>query len=210
MEFEIASFPNGGRIPRKYAMGIPDGSGKAKFGKNVNPHLRWNYTHEDTLSFAVICVDVDAPTVPTTVNVGGATVPKDQPRAPFYHWVLLDIHPQRSQIHEGEVSDAVKPKGKPFGVSKLGMVGINSYTDWFAGDPDMAGNYGGYDGPFPPWNDERVHTYHFKLFGLDVPSLELSGPFTGDNALKAMEGHIVEQAEWVGTYTLNASLIKMG
>jgi hypothetical protein len=121
----------------------------------------------------------------------------------------VDIHPQRSQIHEGEVSQGVKPKGKAFGVTKLGMTGINSYTDWFAGDAQMEGKYGGYDGPFPPWNDERIHHYHFKLFALDVPSLELAGPFTGPDALKAMEGHIVEEAEWIGTYSLNASLLKV-
>jgi hypothetical protein len=39
--------------------------------------------------------------------------------------------------------------------------GVNDYTGWFANDPDMAGEYYGYDGPCPPWNDERVHTYVF-------------------------------------------------
>ena len=206
MELEIASFPNGGWIPRKYAMGIPDGDGKAKFGKNINPRLSWDYTHIDALSFAVICVDEDAPTDPATVNQVGITVPEDQPRAPFYHWVLVDIHPQRTIIEEGESSELVMATGKPYGVSGYGMIGINSYTDWFKGDPTMEGVYGGYDGPFPPWNDERVHTYHFKLYALDVPSLGLSGPFTGDDALAAMEGHILEEAEWIGKYTLNRTI----
>jgi Raf kinase inhibitor-like YbhB/YbcL family protein len=207
MEFEITSFPNGGRIPRKYAMGIPDGGGKAKFGKNFNPHLRWDYTHEDALSFAIICVDVDSPTDPSTVNVSGKTVPKDQPRGNFYHWVLVDIHPQLMEINEGEASDEVQARGKRYGFSGNGVVGINDYTGWFADDPDLAGTYGGYDGPFPPWNDERVHRYHFKFYALDVPTLELTGPFTGEDVLAAMEGHIVEEAEWVGTYTLNANLL---
>jgi phosphatidylethanolamine-binding protein (PEBP) family uncharacterized protein len=39
---------------------------------------------------------------------------------------------------------------------------------WFAGDNDMRGDYYGYDGPCPPWNDEIVHRYVFTLFALDV------------------------------------------
>ena len=30
----------------------------------------------------------------------------------------------------------------------------------------MGGTYRGYDGPAPPWNDQRVHRYHFTLFAL--------------------------------------------
>jgi len=207
MEIEIPAFENGGWIPRKFAMGIPDGEGRAKFGKNINPEIRWDYTHEDALSFVLICVDPTAPTDPSTVNKAGVTVPEDQPRADFYHWVLIDIHPQRSVIREGEVSDAVKAGGKKFGLSGLGMMGVNSFTDWFAGDPELEGQYGSYDGPFPPWNDELVHEYHFKLFSLDVSSLELSGPFTGEDVLAAMDGHILEEAVWVGKYSLNKAII---
>ena len=49
--------------------------------------------------------------------------------------------------------------------------GLNSYTGWFAADPDMAGNYHGFDGPYPPFNDTRVHRYFFRLFALDVERL---------------------------------------
>ena len=70
----------------------------------------------------------------------------------------------------------------------------------------MAGSYGGYDGPAPPWNDELVHEYCFTVYALDVATLGLSGEFTAADALAAMEGHILDQASWVGTYTLNAEL----
>ena len=53
--------------------------------------------------------------------------------------------------------------------------GINDYTGWFAGDKDMAGNYFGYDGPCPPWNDEIPHRYVFTLYALDVPRLDVGG-----------------------------------
>jgi Raf kinase inhibitor-like YbhB/YbcL family protein len=206
MKFEIPSFPDGGPIPKKYAMGIPDREGGVTFGKNINPALNWDYTHQNTLSFAVICVDLDGPTDPSTVNTTETTVPEDQPRGNFYHWVIVDIHPQRTHIAEGELSDRVKEKGKPYGLTGLGIEGINSYTDWFKGDDALEGVYGGYDGPFPPWNDERIHRYRFTLYSLDVPTLELRGPFTSEDALAAMEGHILEQAEWMGTYTLNPNL----
>ena len=58
-------------------------------------------------------------------------------------------------------------------------MGVNNYTDWFAGDEQMAGDYGGYDGPCPPWNDELLHHYRFTLYALDVPSLGLPGAFGG-------------------------------
>ena len=66
--------------------------------------------------------------------------------------------------------------------------GINDYTGWFANDPDMAGEYYGYDGPCPPWNDERVHTYVFTLYALDIPRLPLDGRFTGKEARLAITG----------------------
>jgi phosphatidylethanolamine-binding protein (PEBP) family uncharacterized protein len=42
-----------------------------------------------------------------------------------------------------------------------------------AGNPDMAGQYFGYDGPCPPWNDERMHHYIFTIYALDI---DKSGP----------------------------------
>ena len=67
----------------------------------------------------------------------------------------------------------------------------------------MKGDYGGYDGPCPPWNDEIVHHYHFTVYALDVATLGLSGRFGGPEALKAMQGHILDQASWIGKYSLN-------
>ena len=70
----------------------------------------------------------------------------------------------------------------------------------------MGGTYGGYDGPCPPWNDALVHRYHFTVYALDVESLDMKGTFTGDEALGAMQGHILGQATVTGTYTLNPEL----
>ena len=81
--------------------------------------------------------------------------------------------------------------------------GINDYTGWFASDPQMSGNYFGYDGPCPPWNDERIHHYVFTLYALDVPTLGVDGTFTGAAALAALQGHVLAQAAVTGIYTQN-------
>ena len=67
----------------------------------------------------------------------------------------------------------------------------------------MGGTYGGYDGPFPPFNDERLHHYHFQVYALDVPSLGLEGEFTLDDVREAIEGHVLDQGELVAEYTLH-------
>lgn len=51
-----------------------------------------------------------------------------------------------------------------------------------------------------------MHHYVFTLYALDVPSLNLQGSFTGLDALKAMQGHVLAQASLTGTYTLNPDL----
>jgi hypothetical protein len=70
----------------------------------------------------------------------------------------------------------------------------------------MAGQYYGYDGPCPPWNDERVHHYVFTLYALDIAKLSLGAAFKGSDARKAMAGHILAQATLTGVYTLNPSI----
>ena len=61
-------------------------------------------------------------------------------------------------------------------------------------------------GPCPPWNDERMHIYHFTLYALSVDSLKMAGSFNGSQLIAAMEGKILDQATWSGTYTLNPAL----
>ena len=75
-----------------------------------------------------------------------------------------------------------------------------------AGDPDMEGNYYGYDGPCPPWNDELVHQYCFKLFACDFNRCSVEGAFSCQDVLKAIEGHVIAETELVGLYTLNPDL----
>jgi Raf kinase inhibitor-like YbhB/YbcL family protein len=98
----------------------------------------------------------------------------------------------------------VTPRGKPGpNAPGGGRHGVNDYTDWFAGDAQMAGDYYGYDGPCPPWNDEIVHRYVFTLYALDVDRLQVPTKFTGSDARNAMRGHVIAEASFTGRYALN-------
>lgn len=199
---------DGEPILAAHAVGVPTRDGRAAFaGGNRNPHLRWTGAPPGTRSFALLVVDTDVPADMKAINDEQKTIAHDAPRQALAHWVVVDIPPTVTEIAEGSVADGFTPHGKAPGRAPHGGVrGANLYTQFFAEDPDRRGTYGGYDGPFPPWNDERPHHYHFQIFALDVPSLGLAGAFTLEDAKRAMQGHILDQAELIGTYTLNPAL----
>jgi hypothetical protein len=202
---ESDSIRDGERVPEAYAFGVPDGSGKAApQGGNRSPHLRWSGAPEGTKSFAVICFDPDVPADFSDANQEGKTIAEDAARQDFCHWILVDIPAGVTELPEGAGSDGIVAGGKPTGETEHGVTGSNSYTPTFEGDPEMGGTYGGYDGPFPPFNDERLHHYHFVVYALDTESLGLSGDFDLEAARGAIEDHVLDQGEIVGTYTLNA------
>ncbi|WP_019399325.1 YbhB/YbcL family Raf kinase inhibitor-like protein [Pseudoxanthomonas sp. GW2] len=196
------SFPAGGPIAAEFALGAIDG-----FGGNRNPHLAWDGVPEGTRSLVLLCIDPDAPTVPETVGREDMEIPVEQPRTEFVHWAMVDIAPAVVAIEAGSCSDRPTRGGKrqppgPEGARQ----GLNDYTGWFAGDAHMGGDYYGYDGPYPPFNDARVHRYFFRLFALDVPRLDVPDRFTAADALRAMQGHVLAEAAVHGTYTLNSRL----
>ncbi len=203
---EIPSFPSGTTIPDDYAFCVPADSGHVKLGPNKNPHLKWSKVPEGTKSFAVVCHDSDVPSVADDVNQEGKTIAKDLERIDFYHWVMADIAPSVTELKVGMDSDGVTARGKPPGPTDYGARGVNDYTKWFAPDKDMRGEYGGYDGPCPPWNDERLHNYTFTVYALSVDSLEMGGTFDGSQLISAMQGKILDKASWVGSYSLNPKL----
>lgn len=98
----------------------------------------------------------------------------DAPRKePWVHWVLYKIPADCTSFSEGSVNGAIEGKN------------------------DFGRN--GYGGPMPP-PGHGVHHYHFKLYALDQP-LALTKPgATKAEVLKAMQGHIIGQAELTGTY----------
>jgi phosphatidylethanolamine-binding protein (PEBP) family uncharacterized protein len=72
----------------------------------------------------------------------------------------------------------------------------------------MAGQYFGYDGPFPPFNDSLVHHYVFTLYAVSVDRLAVDGAFTGAQARAALAGVVLGEATLSGTYTLNRRLVR--
>jgi Raf kinase inhibitor-like YbhB/YbcL family protein len=100
------------------------------------------------------------------------------PRAPrmvFVHWVLHDIPPDAPGLVEG-VRDADLPLGTRA-----------SRTDY---------RKTAWGGPCPPVGR---HRYFFKLYALDAALGPLADP-TKTGLLSAMEGHVLEEAQLVGTY----------
>ncbi len=91
----------------------------------------------------------------------------------FTHWVLFDI-PSTTKA----LPDNFQP----------GSVGVSG-TSGFRRQ--------GYGGPCPPTGS---HHYHFMLSALDVPTLGLQAGATKADVEKAMEGHVVDKTELVGTY----------
>jgi len=57
----------------------------------------------------------------------------------------------------------------------------------------------GYDGPFPP-KGSGPHRYYFTLYALDVLEPTLGSDFSKADLLRAIDGHVLESTELMGTY----------
>jgi hypothetical protein len=97
------------------------------------------------------------------------------PRMTWVHWVLYNLPPSASGLPEGVGRDAL-PKGT-----------VEGLTDY---------KRTGWGGPCPPIGR---HRYFFKLYALDV-LLATTPRQTKAQVERAMAGHVVAQAELVGTY----------
>ncbi len=208
MKLHIKEFSNNAIIPGEFAFAIPDIAQHVALSENKNPTLSWSDAPQNTKSFVLLCVDPDVPSKPDDVNQEGKEVPSDLLRCDFYHWVMVDIPSSVNQITAGSCSSGVVAQGKKNPVGPKGArQGINDYTQWFNGDDSMHGDYYGYDGPCPPWNDSIIHHYHFILYATDLDHCDVDGAFTGPDVKVAIEGHVLAKTEVIGTYTLNPRLI---
>ena len=207
MKLSSDSFDDGAAIPGQFAFCIPATEGHVSLGANRNPHLAWSDAPAGTQSFVVICHDPDVPSRGDDVNQEGRSVPADLPRVDFFHWTLIDLPASTLSIAEGAHSAEVVPNGKPGPELPDGSRhGLNDYTGWFAGDEQMKGNYFGYDGPCPPWNDSIRHRYVFTVYALDIPRVNVEGAFTGQQVRNAIAKHILAQASLTATYSLNPAV----
>jgi hypothetical protein len=100
------------------------------------------------------------------------------PKAPqrvWVHWVLYNVPPTTTTLAE-----ATSGRDIPSGA-------IEGTNDW---------GRNGYGGPCPPVGR---HRYFFKLYALDE-SLPAGQPLRKAQLESAMKGHVISQAELVGTY----------
>jgi Raf kinase inhibitor-like YbhB/YbcL family protein len=101
------------------------------------------------------------------------------PKMTWVHWVLYDIPASATGLPK-----AVASRDLPRGT----LEGVN---DW---------KRTGYGGPCPP---RGRHRYFHKLYALDT-TLGDRGPLTKARLEAAMAGHVLAQAELVGTYQRGA------
>jgi Raf kinase inhibitor-like YbhB/YbcL family protein len=97
----------------------------------------------------------------------------DDPDAPvglWVHWLVCDISPEIAKIAENSVPQGAKQVKNDFGFVKYG-------------------------GPAPP---SGTHRYFFKLYAMNVPTLDDISEKDGFYA--AMEEHQIEKAELMGKY----------
>lgn len=211
MKLMSTSFSADQPIPKQYAFGAHDPILHIQLAANHNPHLQWSDAPAGTRSFALICVDLDAPSVADDANKEGRTVTADLPRTHFYHWVMVDIPADLKEIAAASCSNGIVAGGKQELTGPPGArQGVNDYTKWFAHDADMSGTYRGYDGPCPPWNDVRTHRYQFKLYALSVARCPVDGDFTAEQVLAAIKPVTLAEAQLTGTYAINPDLGKAG
>ena len=110
-------------------------------------------------------------------------------RGARWHWAVVDIPASTTRIPGGDSIVA------PF-VGKQIATDLGSYVS-------DAKNFGG---PCPPWNDERMHHYHFTVMALDTDRLKLPEKATAKDVFTAASAHSIARGERVGTYTLNPLL----
>ncbi|MFC0507095.1 YbhB/YbcL family Raf kinase inhibitor-like protein [Micromonospora costi] len=106
-------------------------------GENLSPQLTWSDFPAETRSFTITCYDPDAPT-----------------GSGFWHWVLVNVPTDVTQLPRGAGGGASVDLGGAFAVR-------NDYGEQ------------GYGGAAPPAGD-RPHRYVFAVHALDVDRLDLT------------------------------------
>lgn len=145
------------------------------------------FGHEDEIPAKYTCEgdDISPPLAWSGLPEGTASLvlivddpDAPEPKAPkrtWVHWLLYNIPVASSGLDEG-----VAPSHLHDGV----LEGLN---DW---------KRTGYGGPCPPIGR---HRYFFKLYALDDQLPELKEP-SKETLLEAMEGHVLEETELMGSY----------
>jgi Raf kinase inhibitor-like YbhB/YbcL family protein len=144
MKILSSAFKQNVKIPSKYTCD----------GESVNPPLVIYEVPENAKSLVLIVDDPDAP------------------MGIFVHWIMFNINPTKTTIHEDEKE-------------KFGAAGVTS-----------AGGLT-YVAPCPP---SGTHRYFFKLYALDI-ILTLPEGVDKIAVESSMKNHILEKAELIGLYS---------
>lgn len=100
----------------------------------------------------------------------------DAPMGTWVHWVLFNLPPDATELAENIPPGLTLPNGARQGETDFGRIE--------------------YGGPCPPGG---THRYYFRLYALDV-MLDLDAGATKAELVDAMEGHVLDEGELMGTY----------
>ncbi|MFQ5882748.1 MAG: YbhB/YbcL family Raf kinase inhibitor-like protein [Candidatus Methylomirabilales bacterium] len=109
----------------------------------------------------------------------------DAPMGTWVHWVIWNIPASVLNLAENLTKTASLPNGARQGTTDFRRIG--------------------YGGPCPP---SGTHRYFFKLYALDT-TLNLPASTTKHDLKKAMEGHILAQAELMGKYRSSSNSLNL-
>lgn len=168
----------------------------------TRPTIRWSGVPKGTASLAVFMMDPDVPSDFTNAGKDGKILPAEMKRMDFFHYAVVNL-PSDTVALAGGPSD----KAPAVGQELFNDLGANGYVN-----PKTA-----FGGPCPPWNDERLHHYHFIVLALDkdAPALEatprgegVNSPNTAKHAFDRLmtSSHVLAKGTVIGTYTLNKGL----
>jgi hypothetical protein len=147
----------------------------AAFADGAEIPIRYTCEGED-LSPALEWSGVPAATKTFALVVDDPDAPDPKaPRMTWVHWVLYDMPPATRGLAEAVARGALPPGTRQ---------GVN---DW---------KRTGWGGPCPPIGR---HRYYFKLYALDASLGDLGTP-TKAKLEAAMTGHVIAQAQIMGTY----------
>jgi len=115
---------------------------------------------------------------PGTLSYALVVEDPDAPKGTFRHWAAYNIPPDMHRLDEGIGAD---------GHAAAIRMGANDF------------GHKHYDGPQPPAGD-NPHHYHFRLFALDVPALDVRDDCSAAEVLEAARAHSLAEADTVGTF----------
>ena len=104
----------------------------------------------------------------------------DDPDAPvgtWVHWILYGLPPDTTELPEAVPTTETLDSGARQGLNDFSRVG--------------------YGGPAPPRG--KAHRYFFRLYALDT-EIQLPSKATKQQLLESMKGHVLTEAQLMGTY----------